>query len=164
MKHIFREFIIMFRKMTFIFINTLPMIGNFQKSLVILMISAVSYLINFKHKPFAWESLNKMEEKSNLSAFLTIFGGCLYVSKISDSLKIIVFSTILMANSLFLLKWISTVINIYARLYAPKLFKICPKFMRFLLKFHVTIQTFARAFSSKKQIIFPKRESNIDKT
>lgn len=153
----------MFRKMTFIFINTLPMIENNVKSLIILMISAVSFLLNFKHKPYVLESLNYMEEKSNLTAFVTIFGGCLYVANISEYLKVIVFSTILIINLIFLLKWISTVVHIYAKLYAPKLFKICPKFMKCFLKLSVKIKSFVRAVSPKKKYMISKSENKFEK-
>lgn len=150
-----REFLIMYRKMIFILITTLPMIENDQKSLILLLLITISACLTYYHKPFTLFRLNDMEQKSNLAAVITIFAGCLYVLSVHEIIKAFAFLAIAVYNLGFLFLWLVTVINIYVNVYSKKIFKFCPKLMNFLAilqktanstEFQLNLHKYAKSF------------------
>lgn len=153
----------MYKKMLFIFISMLPVLDNYQKSLIILLLSGIVFIVSIKHQPFDRHELNKMQEKSNSAAFITVFAGCLYVISVPDILKAIAFAIILITNLRFLLLWFTTVLNLYAKAYAPRLFIMCPRLMRIFQKISSRVNTIFTFRSIRKayHTYFHREKINI---
>ncbi len=95
----------MYRKILILSINLLTL-SLMTKAILLIVFSALFTLLTFFARPFLLKQMNLLEFYSNLSAFLTIYSGSLYISEIGDLLKAIAFLCIILINVLFGLFWI----------------------------------------------------------
>ena len=124
-----REFFIMYRKIIFIFISIIPYISDEQKAIYLIFFSLTSLYLTLFIIPFQLRELNILEAYSNLTAFVTIFAGSLYILDINDYVKVGIFVFLVVVNSMFVVKWISSVFEIIITTYHDKLVKICGSFI-----------------------------------
>lgn len=117
--------------MIFIFFTVLSHLSNQEKTILLLLFSGFSLYGTVKYKPFILSSLNELEIYSNFAALISIFAGSLYVLDVNDEIKAITFCVIILINTAFSLKWMFSVIDIIKTTFSSKIFKFCPKLIRF---------------------------------
>ena len=122
----------MYRKMIFIFFTIMTSIGNQQKTLVLLFFAAASLFFTMKNRPFVVAEMNSLELQSNFTAIISIFAGSLYILDINDFLKALAFIVIVTFNTVFAIRWLFSVSEIFLYLYAKRLIKFCPSFFTFI--------------------------------
>lgn len=99
------------------------------------------------YRPFILDEFNELELYSTLSALITIYSGSLYVSEdISEFVKIIAFTTIVLVNSAFITRWIWSMFEIIFRIYNNFFQKFFPNFTAKYMRLNKKI-------SSKKHFI-----------
>ena len=93
------------------------------------LVLSLAFYLQSVCQPFTLGKLNKLEQMSILTAATTIYCGLLYMTdEIGDDMKILLFAMILLANTVFIVCWIYSLIEAYAVLITekcPKLAKLC---------------------------------------
>ena len=134
MERYFWEFVILYRKITMIFILVFlvayPLeiqvkklkfyIITSYKALAIIAVSFLSYLIHIQSNPFIDEDLNLAEKRSLINSSITIYAGLYYIAGgLNDSISVLLFVLIVVMNSAFLVYIINKIysnINFLAHL------------------------------------------------
>ena len=135
----------MYRKIIFIGINLFP-INNFAKVTLLLLIALIASLMMFFLRPFIFNELNKIECYSLLSAIITLFSGALYRCDVSDELKAISFTTIILVNTLFCVRWLMSLLGIVFQTNMDKLRRIFPRFTYFIMACFLSLKTTKKSF------------------
>ena len=112
------EFIIMFRKILTIYVSLLPDSALSSKVVLIMLIVSVSFYLHLKSKPYAENSLNKLELNAISVSLATIFFGMFYVSKIDDVSQVIIFILIVFINVFFLANWLIIILFLSLKKFA----------------------------------------------
>lgn len=102
----------MYRKIVFLLVNVIP-IPPSVKNLILLLISAIYFNINYNYRPYIFFELNIIEFLSLKSVLITLFAGIIYVTnEAGEFLKFISFIFIVLFNTHFCCKWIILLIGI----------------------------------------------------
>jgi len=121
-----REFVLMYRKMIFIFFSVISSLPNENKCVILLMISSFSLYATLQARPCVLRELNILEVESNIAALITIFAGSLYILDVADELKILVFFFIIIINTIFAVRWLLAVSDIVFLSYEKTILRCCP--------------------------------------
>lgn len=102
-----RDFVIMLRKITFIFLANIWIIDLRSRSLLLILINFVYSNLIQQKMPFVSFSLNTLEYFSNISALIVLFGGIVYYNENDSNMKAIFFLFIFFFNLLFCSFWLT---------------------------------------------------------
>ena len=116
----------MYRKIIFIFFTILTTIPNEQKTIILLFVSAGFLHYTLKNRPFVVQEMNMLEIQSNLTAMITIFSGSLYILNVSDIIKASTFTSIILINTFFAVKWFFSTLDAVLYFYGGKINRFCP--------------------------------------
>lgn len=123
----------MFRKLVFIFFTVLSSMQIQQKSVILLFFSSLSLVYTIHSKPFVLNSLNILDVNSNYTILFTLFAGALYISQISEGVRLLIFSIIVVFNTIFVIKWAFGVFEIVTYTYEKNIQKFCPFLLLFIM-------------------------------
>lgn len=143
-----REFLIMYKKMIFIFIPIYFRERKQQMTIVLLFFTTLFWRLTFIHKPYLSGDINNLELLSNTVIWISVFAGALYVLDINDFFKAILFIIFAIVNTIFNIKWFSFTLQAIIDSYYDKIFKWCPCLIK-ILPFLKKAKNFANLVSFK---------------
>lgn len=114
---------------------------------LLLFFAAFSYILTHFSHPFVFSILNDIECYSLMSAIITLFSGALYLCNVSDYIKAISFSAIVLVNLCFALCWALNLFSIVFETNLTKLQQIFPFFTYALVAFIMTFQKTERSWN-----------------
>ena len=136
----FREFLIMFRKVSLLIFLNFQAVNLSVKLTIIMFIMYVMLLLIIKCQPFVLNDYNNLEYYSSLSSFFLIFVAFLYTVEISNPIKAICFIFINISNIIFCVPWFFGMIRIILFKYSALLLKYAPKPFIFIVVFNQVLQ------------------------
>lgn len=117
----------MLRKIIFIAINYGSFMEQFTKAALLLFFSSILIVMTLIYQPFLVVELNILELYSNISVYMTIFSGAIYLQdNISDRFKIFLFIWILLFDLVFVTYWFFLCSKLFFFRYVEMFAKFCP--------------------------------------
>jgi hypothetical protein len=157
----------MYRKIIVILINMIDQINLQLKAHILLLSAFIFLLLNTTCCPFLKKRVNNLESLSNLSTFLILVAGSLFLNGESDSIKFMSYCLIFSLNLFFTLNWIISMISAFHQAYRKFITRYLEKFIPKKFLFRKIIQkarikerhkadqdsTIKLSFSKEKKII-----------
>ena len=123
------------RKLLFIAINFGNFMEQFTKVALLLFFSSVMTVLTLVYQPFLVNELNFLELYSNISVYITIFSGAIYVQgNISESFQAFLFIWILLSGLVFIAYWLFLCSKLFFFRYSSFFKKIIPSIANRILK------------------------------